>query len=122
MIAELKKRLSTTPILRLPNWALPFHIFSNTLDIAIEDVLGQQEDHNLYAIYYIGKNMAHAELNYIVTEKYFLVVIYTINKFRYYITRYLTFVHTDHSTIRYLMNKPITNAQVTRWLLLLIYL
>jgi hypothetical protein len=31
----------------------------------------------------------------------------------------LVFVHTDHSAIRYLMNKPITNGRVTRWLLLL---
>ena len=31
----------------------------------------------------------------------------------------VTFVHTDCSAIKYLMNKPVTNAQVTRWLLLL---
>ena len=37
----------------------------------------------------------------------------------HYITRYPTFVHTDNSTIIYLINKPITNAWVTRWLLLL---
>ena len=63
--------------------------------------------------------MSPAELNYTVTEKEFLVVIYAINKFRHYITGYPTFVHTDHIAIRYLMNKPITNARVTRWLLLL---
>jgi hypothetical protein len=28
-------------------------------------------------------------------------------------------VHTDHSAIIFLMNKPVTNARVTRWLLLL---
>jgi len=32
---------------------------------------------------------------------------------------YEVFVHTDHSTIRYLMNKPTTNGRITRWLLLL---
>ena len=68
-LAELKKRLSTLPILHGPNWALPFHIFSNASDTAIRVVLGQHEDHNLYSIYYISKNMALAELNYNVTEK-----------------------------------------------------
>jgi len=63
--------------------------------------------------------MTPAELNYTVTEKEFLAVIYAINKFRHYITGYSTFVHTDRSAIKYLMNKPITNARVTRWLLLL---
>jgi hypothetical protein len=28
-------------------------------------------------------------------------------------------VHIDHSTIKFLMNKPVTNDRVTRWLLLL---
>ena len=48
-----------------------------------------------------------------------MAVIHAINKFRHYITGYSTIIHTDHSAIKYLMNKPITNARVTRWLLLL---
>ena len=63
--------------------------------------------------------MALAELNYTVTEREFLAVVYAINKFRHYVTGYPTFIHTNHTTIKYLMNKLITNAQVTRWLLLL---
>jgi hypothetical protein len=115
----LKHKVSTAPILRGPDWTLPFHISSDASDTAIGAVLGQEEDHLPYAIYFISKNMSPAELNYTVTEKEFLAVIYAINKFRHYITGYSTFVHTDHSAIKYLMNKPITNARVTRWLLLL---
>jgi hypothetical protein len=115
----LKHKVSTAPILRAPDWTLPFHISSDASDTAIGAVLGQEEYHLPYAIYFISKNMSPAELNYTVTEKEFLAVIYAINKFRHYITGYSTFVHTDHSAIKYLMNKPITNARVTRWLLLL---
>ena len=32
---------------------------------------------------------------------------------------YSTFIHIDHSAIRYLMNKHVTNARVTKWLMLL---
>ena len=46
-------------------------------------------------------------------------MIFAINKFCHYITSYEVFSHTDHSAIRYLMNKPVTNGRVTRWLLLL---
>jgi hypothetical protein len=117
--ADLKQRLSTAPILRGPNWALPFHFSSDASDTAIGAVLGKQEDIEPYAIYYISKNMAPAELNYIVTEREFLAVVYAINKFRHYVTGYPTFIHTNHTTIKYIMNKLITNTQVTRWLLLL---
>eukprot|EP00253_Pinus_taeda_P020212 PITA_20212 len=116
---ELKHQLSTAPILKGPDWALPFHISSDASGTAIGAVLGQEENNLPYAIYFISKNMTPAKLNYTVTEKEFLAVIYAINKFRHYITGYTTFVHTDHSAIKYLMNKSITNARVTRWLLLL---
>jgi hypothetical protein len=54
--------------------------------------------------------MALAELNYTVTEREFLAVVYAINKFRHYVIGYPTFIHIDHTPIKYLMNKPITNA------------
>jgi hypothetical protein len=115
----LKERLSIAPILRGPNWSIPFHISTDASDTTIGVVLGQKEEQRPYAIYYISKNLTPAEKNYTVTEKEFLVVVYAINKFRHYITGYSVFVHTDHSAIRYLMNKSITNGRVTRWLLLL---
>jgi hypothetical protein len=46
-------------------------------------------------------------------------MVHAINKFRHYITGYQAFVHTDHSAIKLLMNKPVTNPRVTRWFLLL---
>ena len=87
--------------------------------MAIGGVLDQKEGQEPYAIYFISKNLTPAELNYTVTEKEFLAVVYSINKFRHYITGYEVFAHTNHSAIRYLMNKPITNGRVTWWLLLL---
>ena len=78
---KLKEKLSTAPILRGPNWTLPFHISSDPSNIAIGTVLGQQDGQVPYAIYYISKNLAPAELNYTVTEKEFLAIVYSINKF-----------------------------------------
>ena len=63
--------------------------------------------------------MRATEFNYNVTEKEFLVIVYAINKFRHYITGYEVFIHTDHHAIIFLMNKPITNGRIIRWLLLL---
>ena len=101
------------------DWSLAFHISTGASDMAIGGVLGQKEGQAPYAIYFISKNFTPTELNYTVTEKEFLAVVYSINKFHHYITSYEFFVHTNHSTIRFLMNKQITNGRVTRWLLLL---
>lgn len=82
-------------------------------------MLGQKDNQITYAIHFIRKNLTPTEHNYTVTENEFLAVVYSINKFRHYITSYEVFVHIDHSAIRFLMNKPITNGRFTRWLLLL---
>jgi hypothetical protein len=83
------------------------------------ELLWGKEEQRPYALYYVNKNLTPVEKNYTVNEKEFLVVVYAINKFCHYIIGYFVFVHTDHSAIRYLMNKPVTNGRVTRWLLLL---
>ena len=71
------------PVLRGPNWTLPFHISTDAYDIAIGGVLGQKEDEQSYAIYFVRKNLSLAKLNYIVTEKELLVVVHSINKFHH---------------------------------------
>jgi hypothetical protein len=84
----LKKLILTAPVLRGPNWKIPFHISTDALDISIGTVLGQEEDEKPYAIYFISKNLNPVELNYTVIEKELLVVIHAINKFHHYITGY----------------------------------
>ena len=67
--AGLKKLISITPILRGPNWEIPFHISTDASDTAIGVVLRQEEDKKPYTIYFINKNITSTELNYTVIEK-----------------------------------------------------
>jgi hypothetical protein len=46
----LKHQLSTAPILRGPDWALPFHISYDASDTVIGAVLGQEENNLPYSI------------------------------------------------------------------------
>ena len=82
---ELKDKLVSAPVLRGPNWALPFHIHTDASNKALGAALGQIEQKLPYAIYFVSKNLSKAELNYTVTEKEFLAVVHALNKFRHYI-------------------------------------
>eukprot|EP00253_Pinus_taeda_P024978 PITA_24978 len=106
----LKIKLVTAPILRGPNWALPFHIHTDASNKAIGASLGQVDEKLPYAIYFVSKNLSKAELNYNVTEKELLAVVHSLNKFRHYITGYQTFVHTDHAAISILLGFHIVSA------------
>ena len=59
---ELKKTLYTAPILRGPNWTLPFHISSDAFNTTFGEVLGQQDGQAPYAIYYINKKWPQLNL------------------------------------------------------------
>eukprot|EP00253_Pinus_taeda_P027733 PITA_27733 len=55
---ELKDKLVSTPILRSPNWALPFHIHTDASNKATGVALGQVEEKLPYAIYFVSKNLS----------------------------------------------------------------
>lgn len=44
-------------------------------------------------------------MNYIITEKELLVVIFALVKFRSYLIGQFTIIYFDHITVRYLMSK-----------------
>lgn len=77
----------------------------DAFDYAIDAILGHKEGNLENAIYFINKNLQGLEFNYNVTKKEMLAVIYAFNKFKQIITGYQIFVHIDHATILYLMNK-----------------
>ena len=97
----LKRKLVTAPILRGPNWTLPFHIHTDASNKVIGEALGKIDENLPYAIYFIRKNLSKVELNYTVTKKELQAFMHSLNQFRHYITSYQTFVHSDHAVIRY---------------------
>ncbi|RVW84761.1 Retrovirus-related Pol polyprotein from transposon 17.6 [Vitis vinifera] len=73
------------PIVRAPNWQLPFEVMCDASDFAIGAVLGQREDGKPYVIYYASKTLNEAQRNYTTTEKELLVVVFALDKFRAYL-------------------------------------
>ncbi|RVW20770.1 Retrovirus-related Pol polyprotein from transposon 17.6 [Vitis vinifera] len=71
---QLKQFLTTAPIVRAPNWQLPFEVMCDASDFAIGAVLGQREDGKPYVIYYASKTLNEAQRNYTTTEKELLAV------------------------------------------------
>ena len=67
--AKLKTMLVSPPIMRSPNWNLPFEIMCDASDYAIRAVLGQREDKKAFVIYYASKTLDSAQANYTTTEK-----------------------------------------------------
>ena len=78
---ELKAYLTTTPIVRAPNWKLPFEVMCDARDLAIRVVLGQREGGKHYVVYFARKTLNEARRNYTTIEKELLAVVYVFDKF-----------------------------------------
>ena len=115
----LKQFLTSAPIVRAPNWELPFEVMCDSSDYAIGAVLGQREDGKPYVIYYASKSLNDAQRNYTTTEKELLAVVYALDKFRAYLIGSSIVVFTDHSALKYLLTKQDAKARLIRWILLL---
>ena len=72
---KLKTMLVSPPIMRSPNWELPFEIMCDSSDYATGVVLGQREDKKAFVMYYASKTLDSAQSNYTTTEKEFLAVV-----------------------------------------------
>ncbi|RVW67350.1 hypothetical protein CK203_065029 [Vitis vinifera] len=66
---QLKQFLTTAPIVRAPNWQLPFEVMCDASDFAVGAVLGQREDGKPYVIYYASKTLNEAQRNYTTQRK-----------------------------------------------------
>src|SRR3954468_18675211 len=58
---QLKKELSSAPIIKPPDWSLPFEIMSDASDFAIGAVLGQRIDKHPHVLYYASKTLNDAQ-------------------------------------------------------------
>ena len=57
----LKKKLSTTLIICVPNWDLDFEIMADASDQVIGVVLGQRQQRVFHPIYYVSKLLNEAQ-------------------------------------------------------------
>ena len=81
-------------------------------DYVVGVVLGQRVDKKLNVIQYASKTLDSAQRNYATTEKEFLAVVFSCDKFIPYIVDSKVTVHTAHAAIKYLMEKKMLNLDL----------
>ncbi|XP_070056574.1 uncharacterized protein [Nicotiana tomentosiformis] len=72
--------LTTTPIITAPNWSLPFELMYDVSHVTVGAVLGQRINKIFYPVYYASKTMNKAQVNYMVTEKELLAIVFAMEK------------------------------------------
>ena len=71
-----------------------------------------------HPIAFASKKLSSAERNYTTIEREGLATVYALQKFRHYLLGSHFKMFTDHSALKYLVNKPVLGGKICRWLLL----
>jgi len=117
---DLKTQLAKAPILSVPDWTKEFHVTIDASGWCLGSILWQFDDNRREnPIYYANRHMSLAERNYTTIEREALAIVYSCKKFRHYLLGYKVVFHTDHDSLKYLVNKPDLSGRIARWILLL---
>jgi hypothetical protein len=113
----LKAKLTSSPILRLPDLSKGFVLRSDASDNGIGAVLLQESDGHLFPVAYISKKLNKCQRAYSVMEKECLAIVWAIQKFSVYLYGREFTIQTDHQPLTCVRKSKIANGRIMRWAL-----
>ncbi|WMV41051.1 hypothetical protein MTR67_034436 [Solanum verrucosum] len=111
-VAELKTRLTTAPILTLPEGSDSYVIYCNASRVNLGCVLIQRGK----AIAYASRLSKVHEKNYPTHDLELAVVVFTLKIWRHYLYGIHVDVFTDHKSLNYVFTQKELNLRHKRWL------
>ncbi|XP_053539534.1 uncharacterized protein LOC124628632 [Ictalurus punctatus] len=115
----LKEALTSAPILRNPDFDLPFTVHTDASETGLGAVLSQTFDGEEHPVLYISRKLSPAERKYAAVEREALAIKWAIEELRYYLAGRHFILITDHAPLQWMAKAKDTNARVTRWFLAL---
>jgi len=109
---ELKKRLTTSPVLALPDPTRYFVIFYDASKIGLGCVLMQ--DRRVVA--YASRQLRTHEKNYSTHDLELAVIVFALKIWRHYVYGGKFEVFSDHKSLKYLFDQKELNMRQRRWM------
>jgi hypothetical protein len=111
-LETLKEKLVTTPILIFPYRDKIFYVHVDASSISLGTMFMQLVENNIdHPVYFSSRNLSYSEKNYMTMECEGMAMVYALKKFRHYLLDMPFKFFTDHSTLKYLVNKPVLGGE-----------
>jgi hypothetical protein len=107
----IKKLLTEAPILRLPNFEVPFKVACDACHTGIGGVLSQQG----HPIAFFSEKLNEAKRKYSTYELELYAVVQSVKHWRHYLIHNEFVLFTDHDSLRHINSQKKLNAKHTRW-------
>jgi len=109
---ELKKRLTTAPILTLPDVTKSFSIYCDASKQGLGCVLMQEGK----VIAYASRQLKKHEVNYPTHDLELAAVVHSLKIWRHYILGHKCDIYMDHKSLKYIFTQNDLNLRQRRWL------
>ncbi|XP_068213448.1 uncharacterized protein [Palaemon carinicauda] len=119
---RLKATLISYPLLRSPDFKLPFRLGTDASDLGLGAVLLQEDDKGtLHPVAYFSKKLSTAKRKYSTIEKEALCLIKALTHFDVYLSnsKYPIVVYTDHNPLVFIRRFKDKIMRILRWCLTL---
>jgi len=108
---ELKRRLTTAPVLILPSGIEGFVVYSDASRKGLGCVLMQHGK----VVAYASRQLKTHEVNYPVHDLELAAVVFALRVWRHYLYGSRVQIFTDHKSLKYLMSQKELNMRQWRW-------
>jgi len=117
---ELKKRISSPPILRLPDVSQPLILQIDTSHLGVGAVLLQEDTADeKRPIAFASRKLLPRESRYSTIERECLTITWGVKKFQEYLYGTEFILERDHQPLQYLRHAKFQNGRLMRWALAL---
>ncbi|GMF48304.1 unnamed protein product [Phytophthora fragariaefolia] len=111
----VKAALTEKPLLRYPNFSLPFRLATGASAIGLGACLMQDYGQDWQPIAFASKVNNEVESKYSITELECLAVVWAIKLFRPYLYGRTFTILTDHAALKWLMTSNNLTGKLHRW-------
>ena len=109
---ELKKRLTTAPVLTQPDIHRDFVVYCDASRQGLGCVLMQDGK----VVAYASRKLRPHEQNYPTHDLEFAAVVHVLKIWRHYLIGNKCEIYTDHKSLKYIFTQPDLNLRQRRWL------
>lgn len=113
---ELKRRLTSAPILGLPRNEGTYYLDTDASEESVGAILSQLQDGEERVIAYSSRRISDVEKRYSTTRKELLAVVFGLRQYRQYLLGRRSVLRTDHAALQSLRRTPEPVGQAGRWL------
>ena len=113
---ELKKALSSAPVLAIADPNLPYRTVTDASGYATGAILLQNQGKGWQPIAYESRKLQPAEVRRSIYEKEMLAILHALKAWRCYVHGRTLEVRTDHDSLKLLLSQQTVDSTRARWL------